>query len=95
MKQEATVKVLSQETLMSLRAYVRENGRPLEAAHLAYLLGEATVAPIIIEQDGICTPTWDWGYDNENWQKARQMWIGILICKGVAVLKNFGRVEGI
>jgi hypothetical protein len=48
-----------------------------------------------VEQNGGCTPTWDWGYDPENWQKAQKMWTGVLTCNGVAVLKEFGRLEGI
>jgi hypothetical protein len=46
-----------------------------------------------IEQHGSCTPTWDWGHDEENWQKAREMWMGMLTCGCVASLKKFDRVE--
>jgi hypothetical protein len=56
--------------------------------HLDYLVSE-------VEQNGLCTPTWDWGYDAENWQKAKQMWSGILTCGCVSTLKAFGRIEEI
>mgnify|MGYP006276295695 CR=1 FL=1 len=48
-----------------------------------------------IEQTGFCAPTWTWGGDDANWQKARQWWIGVLTCDAVAKLKHFGRLEGL
>jgi len=56
--------------------------------HLDYLVSE-------VEHNGLCTPTWDWGYDEENWQKASQMWSGILTCGCVSILKAFGRIESL
>lgn len=132
------MKILLPTTLQSLKDYVTQHCRPLEAAYLGFLLGETAVAPFVaelhsfqnpdggfghglepdfwlpdsspmafrgltglpvdkqlpliqrgidfkdlvsiqldalveeIEQTGFCAPTWNWGGDDANWQKARQ-----------------------
>jgi hypothetical protein len=55
--------------------------------HLDYLVEQA-------ETDGIWFPTWDWHGDDDNWQQARQQWIGVLAYNHLKALKGFGHIEG-
>lgn len=42
--------------------------------------------------NGSWTPTWQWGWDETNWNISKKIWSGLLTVKNLFYLKDFGRI---
>lgn len=43
-------------------------------------------------EGGYWEPSWEWGFDDENWKKAKGEWRGILTLNHIRLLRNYGRL---
>jgi len=43
--------------------------------------------------DGCWEPEWSWGKENENWQKAKEIWKGFQTFNNLRLLNMFGKIE--
>lgn len=43
--------------------------------------------------DGAWRPTWDWGRDDEVWERQREVWAGVLTLDALQHLRAYGRLE--
>lgn len=45
------------------------------------------------DDDGFWDPTWEWGRFEEDWQRAKEEWRGVLTLENLRVLRAYGRIE--
>ncbi|MBS3766264.1 hypothetical protein KGY71_07065, partial [Candidatus Bipolaricaulota bacterium] len=46
-----------------------------------------------LEENGVIEPTWEWGQYEEEWDRAKQEWTGILTLEGLITLNQFDRID--
>lgn len=47
----------------------------------------------MLENNGVIEPNWEWGQYEEEWDRAKKEWTGILTLRGLTLLNEFGRIR--
>lgn len=46
-----------------------------------------------LEENGVIEPAWEWGQYEEEWDRAKKEWTGILTLEGLITLDQFNRID--
>lgn len=46
-----------------------------------------------LEDQGVIRPTWEWGQYEDEWERAKQEWTGVLTLEALTLLKRFNRIR--
>ena len=46
-----------------------------------------------INKDGVWTPNWTWHQYDDEWEKSKIKWQGILTIRNLKILNRYGRIE--
>lgn len=46
-----------------------------------------------LKSNGVIEPSWEWGQYEEEWDRAKKEWTGILTLRGLTLLDEFGRIR--
>lgn len=60
--------------------------RDLLEKNLSYLIEN-------LEENGVIEPTWEWGQYEDEWERAKKEWTGILTLEGLITLDQFNRID--